>query len=49
MRLETIDMQGVGVRRETLDVSQVSCLTPQPVTFAARPRNPLERNRKKCP
>lgn len=42
MRLETIDMQGVGVRRETLDASQIFRLTP--VTFAARPCNQLVRN-----
>ena len=44
MRLETIDMQGVGVRRETLGASQVFRLTPQPVTFAARPCNQLTRD-----
>ena len=44
MRLETIDMQGVGVRRETLDASHVSRLTSQPVTFAARPCSQLVRN-----
>ena len=31
MRLETIDMQGVGVRRETLGASQVFRLTSCPL------------------